>query len=317
MNITTETVGVNWFLEPIPQEGGSGSGSIIDSRGYILTNTHVIEDATKIFVSLSDGSQYSAKVIGVDRENDLAVLKFDPPANTQLTTIKFGDSDGLKVGQRVLAIGNPFGLTRTLTVGIVSALGRPIQTDKNVIIKNMIQTDTAINPGNSGGPLLDSEGKMIGINTMIYSTSGSSAGVGFAVPINTAKRVVAEIIKYGKVRRASIDAELVQLNASIANYADLSVQRGLLVSRVKKDSNAERAGLRGGANAVRYGIGRRAAVIYLGGDIITEIAGQAVSNLTEYYAILEDKKPNESITVTVLRGDKTVKLNLTLSERDE
>ena len=167
VNITTETVGVNWFLEPIPQEGGSGSGSIIDSRGYILTNTHVIEDATKIFVSLSDGSQYNAKVIGVDRENDLAVLKYDPPANTQLTTIKFGDSDGLKVGQRVLAIGNPFGLTRTLTVGIVSALGRPIQTDRNIIIKNMIQTDTAINPGNSGGPLLDSDGKMIGINTMI------------------------------------------------------------------------------------------------------------------------------------------------------
>ena len=316
VNITTETVGVNWFLEPIPQEGGSGSG-IIDSRGYILTNTHVIEDATKIFVSLSDGSQYNAKVIGVDRENDLAVLKFDPPANTQLTTIKFGDSDGLKVGQRVLAIGNPFGLTRTLTVGIVSALGRPIQTDKNVIIKNMIQTDTAINPGNSGGPLLDSDGRMIGINTMIYSTSGSSAGVGFAVPINTAKRVVSEIIKYGKVRRASIDAELVQLNASIANYAGLSVQRGLLVSRVKKDSNAEKAGLRGGANAVRYGIGKRAAVIYLGGDIITEIAGQAVSNLSEYYAVLEDKKPNESIAVTVLRGNKTVKLTLTLSERDD
>ena len=310
VNITTETVGVNWFLEPVPQEGGSGSGSIIDSRGYILTNTHVIEDATKIFVSLSD-------VIGVDRENDLAVLKFDPPANTQLTTIKFGDSEGLKVGQRVLAIGNPFGLTRTLTVGIVSALGRPIQTDKNIIIKNMIQTDTAINPGNSGGPLLDSDGKMIGINTMIYSTSGSSAGVGFAVPINTAKRVVSEIIRYGKVRRASIDAELVQLNASIANYAGLSVQRGLLVSRVQKDSNAEKAGLRGGSNAVRYGIGKRAAVIYLGGDIITEIAGQAVSNLSEYYAVLEDKKPNESIAVTVLRGNKTVKLTLTLSERND
>ena len=181
----------------------------------------------------------------------------------------------------------------------------------------MIQTDTAINPGNSGGPLLDSDGRMIGINTMIYSTSGSSAGVGFAVPINTAKRVVAEIIKYGKVRRASIDAELVQLNASIANYAGLSVQRGLLVSRVKKASNAEKAGLRGGANAVRYGIGRRAAVIYLGGDIITEIAGQAVSNLSEYYAILEDKKPNDSITVTVLRGTKNVTLTLTLSERND
>lgn len=316
VNITTETMGVNWFLEPIPQEGVSGSGSIIDRRGYVLTNTHVIEDATKIFISLSDGSQYSAKVIGVDRENDLAVLKFDPPSNAQLTTIQFGDSDGLKVGQRVLAIGNPFGLTRTLTVGIVSALGRPVQTDKNIIIKNMIQTDTAINPGNSGGPLLDADGNMIGINTMIYSTSGSSAGVGFAVPINTAKRVVAEIIKYGKVRRAVIDAELVQLNASIARYANLPVQRGILVSRVKRGSNADRAGLRGGANAVRYGIGKRAAIIYLGGDIIVKIAGQTVSNLSEYYAILEDKKPNESITVTVLRGNQTVELTLTLSERN-
>lgn len=316
VNITTETMGVNWFLEPIPQEGVSGSGSIIDSRGYVLTNTHVIEDATKIFISLSDGSQYNAKVIGVDRENDLAVLKFDPPSNAQLTTIQFGNSDGLKVGQRVLAIGNPFGLTRTLTVGIVSALGRPVQTDKNIIIKNMIQTDTAINPGNSGGPLLDTDGKMIGINTMIYSTSGSSAGVGFAVPINTAKRVVSEIIKYGKVRRAVIDAELVQLNASIAHYANLPIQRGILVSRVKRGSNADRAGLHGGANAVRYGFGKRAAIIYLGGDIIIKIAGQTVSNLSEYYAILEDKKPNDTIAITVLRGNQTVELSLTLSERD-
>lgn len=316
VNITTETMGVNWFLEPIPQEGVSGSGSIIDNRGYILTNTHVIEAATKIFVSLSDGSQYNAKVIGVDRENDLAVLKFEPPAHSQLTVIPFGDSDNLKVGQRVLAIGNPFGLTRTLTVGIVSALGRPIQTERGSIIKNMIQTDTAINPGNSGGPLLDADGRMIGINTMIYSTSGSSAGVGFAVPINTAKRVVSEIIKYGKVRRASIDAELVQLNASIANYAGLPVQRGILVSRVKRGSNAEKAGLRGGAQAVRYGFGKRAAVIYLGGDIITKIAGQTVNNLNEYYAVLEDKKPNESISLTVLRGNQTIELALTLSERN-
>ncbi len=315
VNITTETVGVNWFLEPIPLEGGSGSGSIIDKRGYILTNTHVIEDATKIFVSLSDGSQYKAKVIGIDRENDLAVLKFDPPKNIQLTTIKFGDSEHLKVGQRVLAIGNPFGLTRTLTVGIVSALGRPIQTNKNIVIKNMIQTDTAINPGNSGGPLLDTDGRMVGINTMIYSTSGSSAGVGFAVPINTAKRVVAEIIKFGKVRRASIDAELVQLNGSIADYAGLPVDKGLLVSQVKRGSNAERAGLRGGANGVRYGIGRRATVIYLGGDIITAIAGEPIASLADYYAILEDKKPETQIKITILRGGKSMDLQLTLSER--
>jgi len=317
VNITTEVVGVNWFLEPVPLEGGSGSGSIIDDRGYILTNTHVVEGASKIFVSLSDGSQYRANVIGLDRENDLAVLKFEPPAHTRLSTIQFGNSEGLKVGQRVLAIGNPFGLARTLTVGIVSALGRPIQNDKNIIIKNMIQTDTAINPGNSGGPLLDSEGRMIGINTMIYSTSGSSAGVGFAVPINTAKRVVAELIKYGKVRRASIDAELVQLNASIARYADLPVSKGLLVSVVKKGSNAGKAGLRGGANAVRYGSGRRASVLYLGGDIITEIEGQTINNLADYYAILEDKKANDKVSVSVLRGRKTLKVEVTLSERQE
>lgn len=317
VNITTEVVGVNWFLEPVPLEGGSGSGSIIDDRGYILTNTHVVEGASKIFVSLSDGSQYRANVIGLDRENDLAVLKFEPPEHTRLSTIQFGNSDGLKVGQRVLAIGNPFGLARTLTVGIVSALGRPIQNDKNIIIKNMIQTDTAINPGNSGGPLLDSEGRMIGINTMIYSTSGSSAGVGFAVPINTAKRVVAELIKYGKVRRAAIDAELVQLNASIARYADLPVSKGLLVSVVKKGSNAEKAGLRGGANAVRYGSGRRASVLYLGGDIITEIEGQTINNLADYYAILEDKKANDKVSVSVLRGRKTLKVEVTLSERQE
>lgn len=317
VNITTETMGINWFLEPIPLEGGSGSGSIIDSRGYVLTNGHVIDEATKVFVSLSDGSQYKAKVIGIDRETDLAVLKFEPPKNMQLTTIKFGESERLKVGQRVLAIGNPFGLTRTLTVGIVSALGRPVQTEKNIVIKNMIQTDTAINPGNSGGPLLGADGRMVGINTMIYSTSGSSAGVGFAVPVSTAKLVVAEIIKYGKVRRASIDAELVQLNASIASYAELPVEKGLLVSRVKKGSNAEQAGLRGGANAVRYGIGKRASVIYLGGDIITAIANQPITSLSDYYSILEDKKPEETIPITVLRGSKTLTLNLTLSERED
>ncbi|CEM62698.1 PDZ domain-containing protein [Treponema phagedenis] len=317
VNITTEIMGINWILEPVPLEGGSGSGSIIDPRGYVLTNTHVIEDASKIYISLHDGSQYKASIIGIDKENDLAVLKFTPPKNVPLTVIQFGESDGLKVGQKVLAIGNPFGLTRTLTVGIVSALGRPIQNEKNIVIKNMIQTDTAINPGNSGGPLLDTQGRMIGINTMIYSTSGSSAGVGFAVPVNTAKRVVADIIKYGKVRRGSIDAELVQLNASIANYASLPTDKGLLVSKVKSGSYADRAGLRAGTSPVRYGLGRRAAIIYLGGDIIVSIAGQPINGLSDYYSVLEDKKPHEEITVTVLRGNKKVNLTMTLSERTE
>lgn len=315
VNITTEILGINWFLEPVPQEGGSGSGSIIDTRGYVVTNTHVISNAVKIYISLSDGSQYEGSVVGTDTESDIAVLKFTPAKGTELTTIPFGDSSTLKVGQKLLAIGNPFGLERTLTTGIVSALGRPIKIDSNSIIKDMIQTDTAINPGNSGGPLLDTKGRMIGINTMIYSTSGSSAGIGFAVPVNTAKRVVSEIIQYGKVRRGSIDAELVQLNTSIANYARLSTREGLLVSRVGKGSNAEKAGIRGGSEAVRYGVGRNSSIIYLGGDIITAIAGEKIASLTDYYSALESRKPSETIEITVLRGKQHINLSITLAER--
>jgi len=315
VNITTETVGINWFLEPVPQEGGSGSGSIIDTRGYVVTNTHVIADAVKIFIALSDGSQYEGKVIGNDKENDIAVLKFDPPKGVTLKTIPFGESTNLLVGQKVLAIGNPFGLQRTLTTGIVSALGRPIQTEAGTIIKDMIQTDTAINPGNSGGPLLDTQGRMIGINTMIYSTSGSSAGIGFAIPVNTAKRVVSELIQFGKVRRGSIDAELVQLNASIASYARLQTEKGLLVSRIGSGSNAEKAGLKGGSDAVRYGSSRNSSVIYLGGDIITSIAGNPVESLTDYYSALESRKPGETVELTVLRGRQQITLKITLAER--
>lgn len=315
VNITTETLGINWFLEPVPQEGGTGSGSIIDERGYVLTNRHVISDAVRINVSLSDGTQYEARVVGVDRENDIAVIRFDPPDGVRLRTIPFGDSASLKVGQKVLAIGNPFGLDRTLTTGIVSALGRPVRTESNTIIKDMIQTDTAINPGNSGGPLLDTQGRMIGINTMIYSTSGSSAGIGFAIPVNTARRVVAELIQYGEVRRGSIDAELIQLNASIARYANLPVSRGLLVSRVASGSNAERAGLRGGTSAVRYGSRRNSTVFYIGGDVITAIGGQRVDTLTDYYSALEDKKPGETVMVEILRGNNRLELELTLAER--
>ncbi|MFI3258221.1 MAG: trypsin-like peptidase domain-containing protein, partial [Spirochaetales bacterium] len=169
VNINTQVMGINWFLEPVPQDGGSGSGSIIDKRGYVVTNVHVIEDAYRIYISLSDGTQYEGHVVGTDTASDIAVLKFDVPAGMELSTIEFGDSGNLLVGQKVIAIGNPFGFERTMTTGIVSGLGRPIQTSNSTIIRNMIQTDTAINPGNSGGPLLDTQGRMIGINTIIYS----------------------------------------------------------------------------------------------------------------------------------------------------
>ena len=314
VNINTAVMGINWFLEPVPQEGGSGSGSIIDSRGYVVTNVHVIEDAYKIYISLSDGTQYEGSVVGIDEASDIAVIKFDPPKDVELKTIPFGESDNLKVGQKVLAIGNPFGFERTLTTGIVSGLGRPIKNSNNVIIRDMIQTDTAINPGNSGGPLLDTTGRMIGINTMIYSTSGSSAGIGFAVPINTAKRVVSDLIQYGKVRRGAIDGVLVQLTNSISNYANLPVSQGLLVSELSNNSFAKQTGLKAGTEAVQYGSRYNSTTIYLGGDVIVAIDGVSVTSLADYYSLLESKKPGDSVTLTIIRNRKQQDITVKLDE---
>ena len=308
VNINTKVTAINWFLEPIVEDGGSGSGSIIDKRGYVLTNVHVIKGATKIYVSLSDGTQYEATVVGQDEDSDLAVIKFTPPEGTVLQTISFGDSTKLKVGQKVIAIGNPFGFDRTITTGIVSALGRPIKNSSNRIIRNMIQTDSAINPGNSGGPLLDTSGKMIGINTMIYSSSGNSAGVGFAVPAETAVRVASDLLKYGRVRRGVIEVSLVQLNNTIANYANLDIAKGVLVSRATKGGNADAAGIIEGTQAARYGN----TIIYLGGDIITKIDNISVTSIADYYSALESKRPGDVVNVTVHRNgkDRTVSIRL-------
>lgn len=310
VNINTKVTSYDWFLEPYVQDGGSGSGSIIDKRGYILTNVHVIQGATKIYVSLFDGTQYEAEVTGQDLDSDLAVIKFTPPEGMELKTISFGDSTALKVGQKVIAIGNPFGMERTMTTGIVSGLGRPIQNSNNRIIRNMIQTDASINPGNSGGPLLDTNGRMIGINTMIMSSSGSSSGVGFAVPSETAVRVVADLIKYGKVNRGTIAARLVQNSRRIASYAGLDIASGMLVSEVTKGGNAEAAGLKGGTEAAYYG--NRSSVIYLGGDIITKIDDVDVKTLADYYSALESKRPGDVVTVLVRRGRRDVSLKVKL-----
>ena len=316
VNITTQVMGMNWFFEPIAEDGGSGSGSIIDPRGYVITNVHVIEKATKIYISLYDGSQYEGKVVGSDVESDIAVLKFDPPAGTVLKTIQFGDSEKLKVGQKVIAIGNPFGFERTLTTGIVSALGRPIKNSNNIIIRGMIQTDASINPGNSGGPLLDTAGNMIGINTMIYSSSGSNAGIGFAVPASTARRVVADLLQYGKVRRGAIQASLVQMSRAIADYARLDISYGILVSEVVAGGNAQKAGIKGGTQAVRYGNSRNARTFYIGGDIIVGIDGVQVSTYSDYYSMLENKRPGDTVTVTIHRGNKNYDCKLVLAEEN-
>jgi S1-C subfamily serine protease len=317
VNITTQIVGINWFLEPVPQSGGSGSGSIIDSRGYILTNYHVVEKAYKLFVNLADGSQFEARLVGADEQNDLAVLKFDPPAGHALYPIPFGSARGLKVGQKVLAIGNPFGLERTLTQGIVSGLGRPIQKeDSNIIMQNMIQTDASINPGNSGGPLFNSQGQMIGINTMIYSPSGGSVGIGFAIPVDTAIRIVPELIKEGRVRRGWIDMEAIQLFPALVSYLKESgqaapVEKGLLVSAMREDSNAARAGLRGGSTMVRYGQN----TFRVGGDIIISVDGVPTSSIADLYTALEDNKPGQSVPVEFYRGKQKMKVLVELGEQ--
>jgi len=318
VNITTEVVAINWFLEPVPQQGGSGSGSIIDPRGYVLTNHHVIKDAYKVFVNLADGSRMEGSVIGSDSENDLAVIKFDPPKGMALTVVPYGDSTNLKVGQKVLAIGNPFGLERTLTRGIVSGLGRPVQQDAKTIIRDMIQTDASINPGNSGGPLLNAQGEIIGVNTMIYSPSGGSVGVGFAVPVNTAKRIVPDLIKFGMVKRGWIEAEYVQLFPALIEYMkekgdSLPIDKGLLVSSTRKGGNADRSGVRGGTTPVRY----YQSVFNVGGDIIVAVDGMEISSLADLYSALEDNKPGNSIKIQYYRGSRKITADVVLSDRAE
>jgi S1-C subfamily serine protease len=314
VNVTTETVSYNWFLEAVPERGSTGSGSIIDERGYVLTNYHVVQEATSVFVTLGDEERLEAEVVGTDRENDLAVLKFDP-GDRDLNTIPFGTSENLRIGQKVLAIGNPFGLDRTLTDGIVSGLGRPVRTYNDLVIRDMIQTDASINPGNSGGPLLNAEGEMIGINTIIISPSGGSVGIGFAVPVDTARRVVPDLIQYGKVRRGWIEIVPRQLFPELVDYADLPVDKGVLVSEVIDGGNADQAGLRGGSEnrAVRYGNTR----ILLGGDIIVSVDGVETESMASFYAALEDNRPGDTIRVEYLRNGNRRETEVTLTERPE
>ena len=307
--ITSVTLEYNFFLEAVPQEG-TGSGVIIDNSGHVLTNRHVVKGADQLSITLADGTEVDAKVIGEDPENDLAVLQFDPKGKA-LSPIAFGTSDDLKVGQKVLAIGNPFGYDRTLTTGIVSGLARPLQTDDGYVIRETIQTDAAINPGNSGGPLLNSHGEMIGINTAILSPSGASAGVGFAIPVNTVKRVATELLKYGAVRRGWIDIDPIPVSAALARALGLPVQKGILVSVA--GSNAAAAGIKGGSRDQALRLGR--TTIYGGGDIITEVNGQKVASYSDFLGALENTKPGDTIPVKVLRGKQEKTFVVKLVER--
>jgi S1-C subfamily serine protease len=314
VNITTQVMGYNWFLEAVPQDGGTGSGFVIDKKGYILTNNHVVANADKITVTLSDGSQQEATLVGKDVENDLAVVKIDPKGR-DLTVLPLGTSTGLKVGMKVLAIGNPFALDRTMTTGIVSALGRPLKSDNGIVLHELIQTDASINPGNSGGPLINSRGEVIGINTMIYSPTGGSVGIGFAVPIDTARRIVPELITNGRVARGWIDFTPVQLFPQLVRYANLKVDKGVLVSKVVAGGQAAQAGLKGGdaSQAVRYG----QSILYLGGDVIVAINGVEIDALADLYTALESSKPGDKAKVTVVRGSKKLDLTIPLVQRTD
>jgi putative serine protease PepD len=308
-NVLTKATEYDFFMDPVPVEG-AGSGFVIDSRGYILTNFHVVQEAQSIEVVLGDNSHYPAKFIGADQRNDVALLKIEPKGRT-LVALTLGDSSRLQVGQKVLAIGNPFGFQSTLTTGVVSALGRTVQTSQSTFIDEAIQTDAAINRGNSGGPLLDSHGQVIGINSAIYTPSGTTAGIGFAIPVNTAKRIAHDLITEGRVRQAFLGVQTLAVGGWLAEALDLPVQDGLLIEAVTRSGPAAVAGLHGGDRQALAGMQR----ITIGGDVIVAIDGQKIANQGDMNLILNRKRPGDTVKVTVYRGGKKIDVPVKLGER--
>lgn len=294
-----------FFLIDIPSEG-AGSGSVIDRQGHILTNYHVIEGTTEVAVTLFNGKTYDASFVGADPINDTAVIKIDAPA-AELFPVKFGDSNRMRVGMQVFAIGNPFGLERTLTTGVVSSLNRSLRVHNNRTIKSIIQIDAAINPGSSGGPLLDNRGHLIAMNTAIASRTGQSAGVGFAIPSAILTRIVGELIQNGRVARASIGIRHVY-----------PTSKGLLIASLTPGGPAEEAGLHGPVVVRR----RRGAFTYesidrSAADLIVALDGEAVTSVDDFLSHIERKKPGDVVTVTVVRNGQSLKVPITLGSDDE
>lgn len=288
---------------------GTGSGSIIDKQGHILTNEHVVARAGRITVSLGGERTYPARVVGRDPDTDLAVIKIDAPAS-ELTVIPFGDSDALSVGQKVLAIGNPFGLDRTLTTGVISGLQRPIRARNGRLIEGAIQTDASINPGNSGGPLLDSRGRMIGINSQILSPSGASSGIGFAVSVDTARRVAPQLINSGYVARPRLGVVTRALR-SLAGAVSAPTGSGLVIFGVEPNSPAAQAGLRAAGETAQGGVSL--------GDIITRVDGEEISDTDDLTRALERRTVGDTVRVEIVRGGRrmVVPVRLSLVRRAE
>jgi len=294
-------------LNPEEIPAGSGSGFIWDERGYIVTNFHVIQNASRITVTLQDGTTWDARVVGAEPDKDLAVLKIDAPGE-QLQPLQLGDSSLLEVGRKVVAIGNPFGLDTTMTVGVVSALGREINSVTRRRIRDVIQTDAAINPGNSGGPLLNSLGQLIGVNTAIYSPSGASSGIGFAIPVNTVRQIVPELIEFGRVQTPTLGVALFP-----PQYADYYRRRwgidGVIVLDVIDGGSPEREGMRGLTET------NRGIVL---GDVIVEVDGESISNEDDLLNVLEGHETGDRVEVVTRRDNRLqryqIELNAAASE---
>jgi S1-C subfamily serine protease len=318
VNVTNRTIVYDRWMGASPQEG-SGSGFVYDTQGHILTNYHVIENADEVLVTLADGEVYNAEVVGSDPTNDLAVLRLDSGAGLPLP-LTLGDSDRLHVGQSVIAIGNPYGLQRTLTTGVVSALGRVIESpEANQFIGEAIQTDAAINPGNSGGPMLDLRGNVIGINSQIISPSGASAGIGFAVSVNTVKRVVPQLIATGRYPHPWLGVEPLSLSSSTVSVlrdAGVAVgsDSGVLVLQADDGGPADRAGIRGGSQIMRMGRYR----LPVGGDVIVAVNGVEVNELQDLTVYLEMQTTvGDTVQVTILRDGREITLPVTLAQQPQ
>jgi S1-C subfamily serine protease len=289
-----------------------GSGFVIDKAGHVVTNYHVVQSARKLEVSFSDNESLKARIVGVDPSTDVAVLQVKAPSRA-LTPLALGDSDSVQVGDSVIAIGNPFGLDRTVTAGIVSALQRPIQAPNGYTIDHVIQTDAALNHGNSGGPLIDSEGDVVGVNSQIQTggTTDGNVGVGFAIPINTVRSVVAQLIKSGKVQHAFVGIDVRALTPSVARVFRLPVQYGLLVEAVEPASAAAKAGLKAGTTQVTL-----AGESYmLGGDVILAADGAPVRSAEALRNLVASKKPGQTMTLRILRGDRRQTIELKLGRQ--
>jgi S1-C subfamily serine protease len=308
VNITSRAVTFDFLYGLVPQEG-QGSGFIIDKEGHVLTNYHVIAEARQVEVTLHNRKKYRATVVGTDRSHDLAVIQIKGPG---LTPMVLGDSRNLQVGQKVYAIGNPFGLSGTMTRGIISSI-RPVQEPDGMQIDEAIQTDAAINPGNSGGPLLNWHGEVIGINTLIASSVGQSAGIGFAIPVNTAKAVLNDLMTLGRVRRPALGVRTIPITPELAEQLGLPADSGLLVVQVVPGGAADRAGLHGGTERAYLGN----MPIMVGGDLIVAIDGQDVQDQQDLSQVMNNHRAGDTVRITIYRAKKKMDVSVTLGEARE